>query len=164
MLESFRSHYEQKSYYPLGQNRMELKTLSGGENAPPEPDWAAIYTDDIDQATAKEHWRAVVSEMREAGTVTVVNGHAIQRLIQFRIEFDRAARNVAEQGKIIRAKRTKAAAINPEWTCMKQAGEAVADIEAELGLSPRRRSAVGKVQRAKRKITAADSYLKPVSR
>lgn len=143
---------------------MEMKAVPGGENLPVEPDWTSIYTDEIDVVTAREHWRAIISEMREAGTVVLVNGHSIQRLIQFRLEFDRAARNVAEQGKVIRAKRTKVALINPEWTCMKQAGEAVSDLEAELGLSPRRRNAAGKVVRAKKTQSAADRYLKPVSR
>jgi phage terminase small subunit len=141
---------------------MTLEAVSGGQNTPPEPNWAEIFTDDLDLAAAQEIWRGIINEMRDAGTLVVENGHAIRRLVLFRIEFDRAARNVAEQGKVIRAKRTKTPQINPEWTCMKQAGEAVADIEAELGLSPRRRNAAAKVQRAKKKATAADNYLKSV--
>jgi P27 family predicted phage terminase small subunit len=141
---------------------MTLEAVAGGQNTPPEPDWAEIFTDDLDLAAAKEIWRGVINEMRDAGTLVVENGHAVRRLVLFRIEFDRAARNVAEQGKVIRAKRTKTPQINPEWTCMKQAAEAVADIEAELGLSPRRRNAAAKVSRAKKKATAADNYLKSV--
>jgi phage terminase small subunit len=141
-----------------------LTALPGGDATPPEPDWTSVYTDELDVAAASTHWREIVSEMREMGTLTVVNGDAIRRCVLFRIEFERSARNVAEQGKIIRAKRTKTPQINPEWTCMKQAAEAVADIEAALCLDPRRRNAAGKVSRAKKKATAADAYLKPVAK
>lgn len=129
---------------------------------PVEPDWSAIFTDDLDLAAAKEHWGEIVAEMRESGTLVVANGHAIRRVVCFRIEWDRSARNIADDGKILRAKRTKTPQINPEWTCLKQATEALTILEAELGLSPRRRNAAGKVQRAKRKATAADRYLKIV--
>lgn len=141
-----------------------LTALPGGENLPPEPDWRAVYTDELDINAASQHWREIVGEMRESATIGITNGHAIQRLVHFRLEFDRAARNVAEQGKVIRAKRTRTPQINPEWTCMKQAGEAVSDLEAELGLSPRRRNAAGKVNRAKKRATASENYLKPVSK
>lgn len=143
---------------------MSLNAVVGGGGTPPEPNWSTIFTDDLDLAAARENWRGLISEMREAGTLAVENGHAIQRLVIFRLEFDRAARNVVEQGKILRAKRTKTPQINPEWTCMKQAGEAVADLESDLGISPRRRNAAGKVTRAKKKATAADTYLTPVSK
>jgi P27 family predicted phage terminase small subunit len=143
---------------------LSLDTVVGGNGTPPEPDWSTIFTDDLDLAAARQFWRGIVSEMRDAGTLVVENGHAIQRLVIFRLEFDRAARNVIEQGKILRAKKTKTPQINPEWTCMKQAGEAVADLESDLGISPRRRNAAGKVTRAKKKTTAADAYLKPVSK
>jgi P27 family predicted phage terminase small subunit len=143
---------------------MTLTPIQGGDGVPVEPDWTSILTDDLDIVSARENWRSITSEMKDAGTLVVENGHAIQRLVLFRIEFDRAARNVAEQGKVIRAKRTKTPQINPEWTCMKQSAEAVSDLEAELGLSPRRRNAAGKVQRAKKKSTAADNYLRSVGK
>ena len=143
---------------------MTLTPITGGANIPLEPDWSGIFADELAEAEAAKHWREIIAEMCEAQTAALVNGHTVQRLVQFRIEFDRAARNVAEQGKIIRAKRTKAAMINPEWTCMKQAAEAASDIEAELGLSPRRRAAAAKVSRVRKKPTAVEQYLRPVSR
>lgn len=141
-----------------------METIVGGAGLPQEPDWALIYTDELDLAVAREHWREIVNELRESATLTVANGHAIRRLVFCRIECDRSLRNVAEEGKIIRAKRTKRPMINPEWTTLKQTLEALTVLEAELGISPRRRGSAAKVNRAKRKATAADAYLKPVAK
>lgn len=143
---------------------MAFEAIDGGHGEPQEPDWSSIFTDDLELKAASDHWREIVREMRDAGTLVIANGHAIRRCVIFRIECDRSIRNVAEEGKIIRAKRTKRPQINPEWTCLKQAAEALTILEAELGLSPRRRAAAGKVQRARKKATAADGYLKPIAK
>lgn len=136
----------------------------GPTSGPVEPDWAAILTDELAQQTAKSYWAEIVAEMREAGTLAPANGHAIRRLVLFRIEFDESARLIGETGKILRAKKTAVPQISPQWTCMKQANEAAQSLEAELGLMPRRRSAAGKVQRGKRRETAADKYLGNVTK
>lgn len=140
---------------------MNLATIPGGEGAPPEPDWSLILTDEIDLASARDHWREILSDLRMAGTLSVTNGHTIKRLVLFRIEFDRSARSVAEKGKVLPAKRSKAPQLNLEWVGMKQAADASSTLEAELGLTPRRRGAVTKVQRGKKASSAADSYLGP---
>jgi hypothetical protein len=51
--------------------------------------------------------------MREAGTLAVANGHAIRRLVEFGLQYDRSVARVAEQGTVIKAKRTGVPQINP---------------------------------------------------
>jgi P27 family predicted phage terminase small subunit len=136
-----------------------VETLNQSVCAPPEPDWGLFFADELTQSTAKASWSEIIADMRDAGTLAPVNGHAIRRLIQFRIEYDNAAALVSEDGKVIRAKRSATPQISPQWTCMKQASQEVSELEAELGLSPRRRSSASKVQRGKKRETAADKYL-----
>lgn len=143
---------------------MQLSTVDGGQGAPPEPDWAAKYTDVLDLGLAREQWRIVVSELTEAGTLVVANGHAIQRLVDFRVIYERAARDMGESGAIVRAKRSRVAQINPNWSIMKQSAEQITTLEAELCLSPRRRASAGKAQRKAKAARPADAYLKPVAK
>ena len=143
---------------------MSFSALLGGEGAPPEPDWHSLYADEMDIASAREEWGIVLREMQESGALTVANGNAIGRLVQFRIVFSRASRNVAEAGAVMKAKRTRVPQYNPHWIVMKQSDEAIRVLEAELGISPTRRGKVTKVQRAKKTTRAADAYLKPVAK
>lgn len=140
-----------------------LKALNGGQGVPPEPDWSVLYQDDLDLQLARDHWRVVLAEMKDAETLSMANGPAIKRLVIFHVEFERQARSVAEGGVIRHAKKTKVPQVHPSWGVMKQAAEAAASLEAELGLAPRRRSNVGKIQKKTRRSTAADEFLKPVA-
>lgn len=140
-----------------------LRTVKGGEGIPPEPDWGLLYHDDLDLQIASDYWRVVVTEMKEMQILTVANGPAIKRLVMFHVEFERQARSVGEDGVIRHAKKTKVPQVHPSWGVMKQAAEAAATLEAELGISPRRRNNVGKVQKKARPATAADEFIRPVS-
>lgn len=143
---------------------MALTAVPGGDGVPAEPDWSAIYNDILDLDLAHEEWGIVVREMTEAQTVAVVNGHAIMRLVMFRVQYERSARNIAENGAVLKAKRTGVPQYNPHWPIMRQADEAIRVLEAELGLAPVRRGKASKVQRGKKAVRAADSYLKPVQK
>lgn len=142
---------------------MTLKAIPGGEGTPPAPDWSQTFVDEMDLAFAHDEWAAVVSEMSGRGILSVANGHAIKRLVEFRVVYERAARQLAEQGPIIKAAATGVPQINPYWTVMKQADEAVRTAEAELGLSPVRRSKATKVEKKTRVARAADAFLKPLA-
>ena len=143
---------------------MTFPAIAGGEGHPEEPDWRLIYGDESDNALAQETWGIVTREMSQAFTITVANGHSIRRLVEFRVQYERSARHVAEKGAILPPsnKKTKIGQWNPHWSVMRQADEAIRVIEAELGLAPTRRGKVTKVQRAKKTTRASDSYLKPV--
>ena len=143
---------------------MTFPTIDGGDGSPAEPNWALTYTDELDQMDAHEHWRLVTTAMRDVGTLAAENGHAIKRLVLFYVEFDRSARQVSEQGKVIRAKKTAVPQMNLEWVGMKQASAEASSLEAELGLNPRRRNAAGKVQKKARSARPSDAYLKPVAK
>jgi P27 family predicted phage terminase small subunit len=139
---------------------MSVTALDGGDGTPPEPDWSEIYADPLDLAFAAEQWGAIIREMRDRGILAVANGHAVKRLVEFRVQYERAAKYLAEHGPVVKAKRTGVPQINPHWTIMRQADEAVARAEAELGLAPVRRQKAAKVERKARQTRAADAYLK----
>ncbi len=137
-------------------------TIDGGDGVPPEPDWRTLYADEDDIALAERQWGEVTREMREAGTLAAANGHSIRRLIEFRVQYERMARHVAEHGPVIKARRSKVPQYNPHWIVMRQADENIRVAEAELGIAPVRRGKAAKVQRGKKAPRAADSYLKAV--
>ncbi len=138
---------------------MTLATIPGGDGTPPEPDWAATYSDVLDLALARQTWGEVVREMRDAGTLAVVNGHAIMRLCNFRIIYERAAREAAENGAVIKAKKTGVLMYSPHWIVTRQADDAMRAIEDALGISPLRRGKVTKAARRKAAARPADRYL-----
>ena len=139
-----------------------LSAVLGGDGVPPEPDWRSIFSDYDDLACASVQWGLVIREMRDSNILTAANGHAIKRLVEFRVQYERAARQVAETGTILKAKRSRVPQYNPHWIVMRQADDNIRVAEIELGISPLRRGKAGKVQRAKKAARAADNFLKTV--
>ena len=132
----------------------------------PEPDWTAIFSDELEIAEAHEHWRVVTTEMKERGLLSSANAHALRRLIFAYVAYDRAAREVAENGAVTKPRRGNSKAIarlSPWFTAMREAASDAIAIEARLGLTPRDRSSATKAERGKKQSRAADAYLKPVS-
>lgn len=133
----------------------------------PEPNWRLLLTDEIEVEAAAEHWRRITTEMRERNTLAPSNGHAVQRLVLAYILYDRCSREVADSGAVLKPKRGNPKAIarlSPHFTAMRENATDAAALEAELGLSPRRRNSAAKVERKARAARASDSFLKPVSR
>lgn len=131
----------------------------------PEPDWISLFSDVLEIAAAKEHWRIVAGELRERQLLAPGNAHALQRLVVSYILYDRAAREVAEHGAVTKPKRGNPKAIartSPYFTVMREAASDAAVLEQEFGLSPRRRSAASKVPNGKKTPRAADGYLSAV--
>lgn len=132
-----------------------------------EPNWALILTDDIDIVSAQDQWRRVTTELRERDLLAPANGHAIQRLVMSYITYDACAREVADNGAVLKPKRGNPKAIarlSPFFTAMRESGSDCERLEAELGISPRRRNGAGKVVRNARKTTASAGYLKQVGK
>lgn len=133
----------------------------------PEPHWRLLLSDDLEVSAASDYWRTLTSEMRERSLLAPANRHALQRLVIAYINYDRSSREVAENGAVTKPKRGNTRAIarlSPHFTAMREAGSDAAGLEAELGISPRRRSTAGKVDRKARTVRAADAYLKPVAK
>lgn len=131
----------------------------------PEPDWESLFSDVLEVAAAVEHWRVVTTELKGRQLLAPGNAHALQRLVVAYVMYDRAVREVAEHGAVTKPKRGNTRAIartSPHFTVMREAASDAAVLEAEFGLSPRRRAAAGKVQSAKKAPRAADGYLKSV--
>lgn len=131
-----------------------------------EPDWKLFFSDEIEIAAAEAHWRRISTEMRERDTLSPTNGHAMQRLVEAYILHDRSFREVAENGAVTKPKRGNPKAIarlSPHFHAMRELGSEAGGLEAELGISPRRRSSATKVQRRQKKQSPSANYLKPVA-
>lgn len=143
---------------------MSFPSIEGGDGVSAEPDWSAIYADEFDIVSAHEEWGVVTREMKESGILAVANGHAIRRLVEFRIQYERASRHVAEHGPVLKGKRAKVGQWNPFWSVMNHASEKIIALEKALGISPDSRGKTTRVQRAKKAPRAADQYLKSVAK
>ncbi|MBR0551741.1 P27 family phage terminase small subunit [Stakelama marina] len=144
-----------------------MKLIEGGSGIPPEPDWSAVFPGRAksiaaDRANATRYWHDAIADLRATEKLSVVNGHALQRLVIAYILYDRAAVEVIREGPIVPAPRTKTPMHSPWATAMRDASRMANAIEAELTLSPRRRASGGKVNRRSRKPGASDQYLKSV--
>lgn len=136
-----------------------LVVLKGFEGEPVEPDWNDLYDNREDISTAREEWRKVVTEMREDQTLAFGNGHAISRLVHFRIIYRDALHRVTKQQEAVVVPGKNGPRMNPWFLAMRKAEESIRILEAELGISPLRRKKVGKVAKRETKTRAADSYL-----
>ena len=143
---------------------MALDVIAGGDGTPPETNWNAIFGRVGDRNAAAAHWKSIVAEVRSAEKLAAANGHAILRLVVAYMTFDRSAKEVMKSGPVMKAKKTGVPTYNPWWTTMSNAGSQAAALEKELCISPRDRNAGGRVERTKRKTTAAANYLTPVAK
>ena len=141
-------------------------TVEGGGGIPPEPDWSGTYSDVLDIAAAHEEWGVIVREMQGVQTISVANGHAIERLVHFRLLYRTSLQQVAEKGAILkqrgRMSRDNSGRYNPHWGVMRQTSDAIGVLEAELGLAPVRRGKATKIQKKQGVARAADNYLKVI--
>lgn len=127
-----------------------------------EPDWAAMLSDAGERKVASEHWRRIAAEMLERETLSASNGHALQRLVLSYLLYDRCAAAVANDGLV-----TEPAADNPKaiarlsihYKAMREAENTAERLEGQLGISPGRRSRVGKVVKKRERIAGADAFL-----
>ncbi len=128
-----------------------------------EPDWERLLPDADERQAASEHWVRIAEEMRDLQTLSVSNGHAIQRLVLAYVVYDRCSRMVATPGGLV----TEPAKDNPKaiarlsiyYKAMREAESTAERLEAQLGLSPGRRSKVGKVVKKRERSTGADAFL-----
>ena len=120
-----------------------------------EPDWACIFSDDLEVAFARRQWRVCLTAMRDMGTISEENLPSLTRLITLEVLWDRSMKHVAEHGAVIPPKRKNArsiARINPHFAAFKSLLSEMLALENGLGLSPRSRS---KVTPSKRKANHA---------
>jgi P27 family predicted phage terminase small subunit len=134
--------------------------IDGGDGVPPEPNWNRYFGRKEDRAAACEHWQRIVSEMRTAEKLAVVNTHAIQRLIVAYVTFDQSAKMVLKLGPVVPAPKTKVPTYNPWWTTMQNAASNAAALEKELCISPRDRGSGATVEKGKRRAPGSSAYLK----
>lgn len=139
----------------------DVIAIDGGDGVPPEPNWSRYFGRKADRETASEHWKRIISEMRAAEKLAVVNTHAIQRLVVAYVTYDISAKAVLKLGPVVPAPRTKVPTYNPWWTTMSNAASQAEALEKQLCISPRDRGTGAKVEKKARRATGADRYLKP---
>ncbi|MEK9211377.1 phage terminase small subunit P27 family [Sphingomonas sp. 2378] len=129
-----------------------------------QPDWPALLPNADEQAVARGHWRRIVQEMMSREILSSSNGHALQRLVLAYIVYDRCSREVAATGLVTEANKENSKAIDRlsiYYKAMREAETTAERLEAQLGLSPGRRSKVGKVAKQRRGTAGADQFLGP---
>jgi P27 family predicted phage terminase small subunit len=126
-----------------------------------QPDWESLFNDELEIGAATEHWRRITTEMRDRSLLAPGNAHALQRLVVAYVLYDRSLREVAEHGAVTKPKRGNSRAIartSPHFTAMRELASDAAALEAEFGLSPRRRSAATKAEKKKTVVRASDEF------
>lgn len=140
-----------------------MDVIEGTGSVVAEPDWESLFSDVLEIAAAREHWRIITTELKERQLLAAANGHSVQRLVCAYLMFDRMYREVAENGVVTKPRRGNSKAIarvSPYFTAMREAGSDAAALEGELGISPRRRGSVTKAERKQRKDRPSDAFIR----
>jgi len=85
-----------------------MNVIEGTGIIVPEPDWESLFSDALEIAAAREHWRIITTEMRDRQLLAAANGHSIQRLVCAYLMFDRMYRQVTRRPASIRRHRSQA--------------------------------------------------------
>jgi P27 family predicted phage terminase small subunit len=129
----------------------------------PLPNFALTFDDPDEVDAAIVAWRLIVSSMAEAETLTPVNGRLIENLVLLYALYERAAKEVAANGAVLRPKKGNSRAIarvSPHFSAMVKLSADALALESALGLTPRTRGKVTKPARLRpRKSTPADEFL-----
>jgi P27 family predicted phage terminase small subunit len=146
---------------PLRPAAPVLAVIEGGAGSSEiaEPDWTQFYADDLDLRVARSQWQAIVSELRGTEKLAAANLHQVKRYVMWCVQYEVAARHVAEEGAVFPRRGKKQPAWNPWFSVMKDASSRCEAIEAELTLSPRRRNNGGKVPRKVRRVGASEEFI-----
>lgn len=128
-----------------------------------EPEWAAQFTDELDQDLARRQWRIIIGELRGSEKLANANERQVKRLVDAYVLYEIAMRHVADEGAVFPRKGKKQPAYNPWFTILKDANAMASAAEAELTITPRRRNNGGKVQRQKPSVIGG-GYLKAVAK
>lgn len=139
-----------------------MEVIEGSGQIVPEPDWESLFSDVLEISSAHEHWRVVTTELKDRSLMSAGNAHALQRLVVSYVIYDRALREVAEHGAVTKPKRGNTRAIartSPHFSVMREMASDSAILEAEFGLSPRRRSVASKAEKKTTVKRASDTYL-----
>lgn len=144
-----------------------MKVVDGTGQIVPEPDWKSLFNDELELFACGEHWRIITTELKDRALVSMANAHGLQRLVVCYVIYDRALKEIAENGAVSKPKRgnTRAIArVTPHFNVLRDMANDAATLEAEFGISPRRRSSATKSVTQKKASKPSDAYLKPVAK
>ncbi len=145
---------------------MSLNVIAGAGGDIAEPDWERLIPDPENPELALNDWRDVAHQewlrvtaaLREAGTLAPENRHQLQRLVLAYIRYDIATTQVMRMGAI-KLSTKKVPMLNMWQVEMRAADSDATTAEMELGITPRRRGSVTKVNRQQKRVSKADAYL-----
>lgn len=102
--------------------------------------------------------------MREREIFSQANVHALLRLVLAYLVYDRCSLIVATEGLVTAPNPDNPksiARLSIHYKAMAEAEKTAERLEAQLGLSPGRRSRVGKVTKKRERSAGADAFLGP---
>lgn len=126
------------------------------------PEWELMLDDEAEIQAARDRWRVIVVAQAEEGLLGPTSGPLILRLVITQILFDRASREVAANGSVIKPKKTSSRSItrvSPSFTVMTKLNKELLFLESHLGLTPLTRGKVTRAGARQRRRTAADEFL-----
>lgn len=129
-----------------------------------QPDWKRLLPDVAERKAAAVHWSCIVDEMEGREIFSTSNRHAVQRLVLAYLVYDRCSKQVAGEGLVTEPNPDNPKAIarlSIYYKAMREAESTAERLEAQLGLSPGRRSKVGKVTKKRERSAGADAFLGP---
>ncbi len=69
-----------------------------------EPEWAAQFTDELDQDLARRQWRIIIGELRTSEKLANANERQVKRLVDSYVLYEIAMRHVADEGAVFHAR------------------------------------------------------------
>ena len=129
-----------------------------------QPDWGRLLPNLAEQQAAAFHWQCIVQEMQEREIFSASNRHAVQRLVVAYLVYDRCSLLVGSDGLVTEPNPENPksiARLSIHYKAMREAESTADRLEAQLGLSPGRRSKVGKVAKKRERSASADAFLGP---
>jgi len=104
-----------------------------------EPDWRASYPHEADAAAASQAWGNILAELNASNPAALAtHRHAVLKLVDVCVVYDRAARQVADSGET-EGPQGCSPAVNRAWATMRTASGMSAALEVVIGLSTLRR-------------------------
>jgi hypothetical protein len=85
------------------------------------PAWLLLLDDDSEILAARERWRLIVTTQADLGLLDPTNAPLITRLVLAQTLYDRSAREVAQNGAVIRPKKGSSrsiARVSPHFHAM----------------------------------------------
>jgi hypothetical protein len=100
------------------------------------PEWALLLDDDSEILAARDRRRVIVTTQADLGLLDPTNAPLITWLVLAQTLYDRSAREVAQNGAVIRPKKGSSrsiARVSPHFQAMTKLNKEILELESHLG-------------------------------